>query len=1140
MLKNIFNKKFFFYNSNVLIRAELISIIAFLEFFAFWFSKYDSFVFSYTFIHGISALILMFSIFIGRISILKKNIRDFYNVILLLIIINCIYSAYINDFNRGSFYAVLLTYSYLSFLFSSSKHYLKFVFSFSVILLIALIVIGFKTITPISLIVSSIFMISLAGFVMTSGRKYYKNKIIERENLLNHIFNNSIIGFILVKKESSLIHDVNDKVVSILNISDKKEIIKKKIQSLKIDNQYIFRDLINNSYIIKELKDKRIVKIIQKEIKYKQQDYLLILIEEFKNEVQLKESSEIKKLIDLSEESYHYLFHENTSYMCIIDINNNFIDVNKSLCNATKYSKEELVGKNISLITVKEIENREQLNKEVWLGKKVNFEKSVLTKEGNIIQLEVELMKGKYFGKEVLISNARDIGERKKLEKEALISNERYRNITEQSSIGFVVSDIEGNILENNSAFRNFLGYSKEELSKKTVYDISFKEHIPQYSKVREELIQGKILVGEMEKRYYKKDGSYLCSLIKIVLQKDEQNKPKFFFAQVVDITEIKNAQQKLEISEKSYKDLFNYSEDLLYILNRDNQFVDINLSVLNHYGFKREEIIGSTPIIFSAPGQNNVEEFLKQMMKVWEGENIDTLWWGLKKSGEVFPKRLTIRKGFYLGEEVLVAKGKDISQSYKFEKKLQDQEKLYRDLFERNLAGVYRTSKNGDILECNPAFLKILGYDQEENDKEPLNTNKFYVDEKTREKLLSKVIEKKYVRGEKIELRKKNGDFVTVILNVSAIYDGSNKFEYYEGSVIDITELEIIQDQLYKSEKRYKELIESSSFGIIISKEAKFVFANLKAIQILGYSNKEDLIGKDTFEVLLKKDEKTYSKQIKALVNKRILPFSNYTIKKKGGKLIEVEAKPTLVEYDGKTCVQVSFIDISDRRKIEAATEKIKATEKFNEILQKELKEKEILLKEVHHRVKNNMQVISSILNLQSNYSSDKKVSTILRESQNRIRTMALIHEKLYTTKDFTQISFSNYLRELVENIISSYELKNTKINSEFDLEEVFLSLDQAIPCGLIINELISNSLKYAFINREKGTLKASLKKKEDQIELVISDNGIGLSNEINFKSTETLGLQLVNTLVDQLKGSIELNNENGVSYSIKFNSFE
>ena len=185
-------------------------------------------------------------------------------------------------------------------------------------------------------------------------------------------------------------------------------------------------------------------------------------------------------------------------------------------------------------------------------------------------------------------------------------------------------------------------------------------------------------------------------------------------------------------------------------------------------------------------------------------------------------------------------------------------------------------------------------------------------------------------------------------------------------------------------------------------------------------------------------------------------------------------------------------------------------------------------------------MQVISSILNLQSNYSSDKKVSTILRESQNRIRTMALIHEKLYTTKDFTQISFSNYLRELVENIISSYELKNTKINSEFDLEEVFLSLDQAIPCGLIINELISNSLKYAFINREKGTLKASLKKKEDQIELVISDNGIGLSNEINFKSTETLGLQLVNTLVDQLKGSIELNNENGVSYSIKFNSFE
>ena len=152
----------------------------------------------------------------------------------------------------------------------------------------------------------------------------------------------------------------------------------------------------------------------------------------------------------------------------------------------------------------------------------------------------------------------------------------------------------------------------------------------------------------------------------------------------------------------------------------------------------------------------------------------------------------------------------------------------------------------------------------------------------------------------------------------------------------------------------------------------------------------------------------------------------------------------------------------------------------------------------------------------------------------------MALIHEKLYTTKDFTKVSFDSYLKELSQNIISSYELKNTRINYSFDLDEVYLTLDQAIPCGLIINELISNILKYAFEGKKEGNIFIKLKEEEKRINIELNDDGVGIPDVINIKETETLGLQLVNTLVEQLKGELELKREKGSSFSINFNRFE
>jgi len=194
-------------------------------------------------------------------------------------------------------------------------------------------------------------------------------------------------------------------------------------------------------------------------------------------------------------------------------------------------------------------------------------------------------------------------------------------------------------------------------------------------------------------------------------------------------------------------------------------------------------------------------------------------------------------------------------------------------------------------------------------------------------------------------------------------------------------------------------------------------------------------------------------------------------------------------------------------------------------------------LLKEVHHRVKNNLQVISSILNLQSSYVKDQQILNILKESQNRIKSMAFIHESLYQTKDLSSINFSEYISSLTHNLIHSYSNMDEQVKLSLDIQLIFLNLDLAIPCGLIINEIVSNSLKYAFVgNAGDPEITIKMKTKGDDITLIVGDNGIGLPQHINYRNTESLGLQLVVTLVDQLNGTIDINTKKGTIYTIAF----
>jgi PAS domain S-box-containing protein len=244
-----------------------------------------------------------------------------------------------------------------------------------------------------------------------------------------------------------------------------------------------------------------------------------------------------------------------------------------------------------------------------------------------------------------------------------------------------------------------------------------------------------------------------------------------------------------------------------------------------------------------------------------------------------------------------------------------------------------------------------------------------------------------------------------------------------------------------------------------------------------------------------------------------------------KNGKVKTVEPATVHIGEKGELKVMGILRDVTGRKQAE---EKIKAS----------LHEKNVLLREIHHRVKNNMQIISSLLRLQSRVIEDNKLNEMFMESQNRIRSMALIHEKLYQTEDFARINFAEYIRSLTVHLFHTYKVNPNIVRMNTEVNDVYLDINKAIPCGLIINELVSNSLKHAFPDSKEGEVCIRLSTgKQKRTDLLVSDTGIGLPKSVNFQEPETLGLQLVSDLVKQIEGTVELERGNmGTAFHITF----
>jgi PAS domain S-box-containing protein len=332
------------------------------------------------------------------------------------------------------------------------------------------------------------------------------------------------------------------------------------------------------------------------------------------------------------------------------------------------------------------------------------------------------------------------------------------------------------------------------------------------------------------------------------------------------------------------------------------------------------------------------------------------------------------------------------------------------------------------------------------------------------------------------------------------------------------------METRLKRSEETYRTLAENAKDIIfIISLEDRVDYVNKFAANILGFEP-EDIVGKlrqNLFPMdISEKQRKSIDKAIETQSPvrseiKMSLP--------KGEMWLDTKIIPLKDKNDKIFAVMGISRDVTSQKNTEAA-------------LRSSLDEKVVLLKEIHHRVKNNMQIISSLINLQSDYATDESTIKMFEDSKNRIRTMALIHEKLYMSEDISLINFSKYINSLTTKLLEFYSLKSRSITIKVISDNITMDIDSAIPCGLLINELLSNSIKYAFPDGREGNIVIKMHIKDDYYVLSVEDDGVGFPEEIDFMNPTTLGLQIVQTLAQQLDGNIELETNGFTRFKIIF----
>lgn len=578
---------------------------------------------------------------------------------------------------------------------------------------------------------------------------------------------------------------------------------------------------------------------------------------------------------------------------------------------------------------------------------------------------------------------------------------------------------------------------------------------------------------------------------------------------------------QRTDIVPVARGSVLNGMQDPVLVLDNDNRIVDLNPAAQQLIGWQLPQVRGKSLTAAWPSWRNYADKFSQDDLSVPaitlshdERQHTYTVSVSRLKDwrDEVISRILVFR---------------DISELVDVEEALRHSEEHFRALIENSSDVTIIIGSDASICYVSPALERIF---KRTPDQVVGHSTFDFIHPDDVSQLFASIVEQRLDDAHIMTARFHDAEGHWHILEFTA----RNLLEHpaVQGIVInarDVTEREYIAQTLRQSEERYR-LHFAHVNDVIYSFDSQFTVLSVtpSVERHLGIKP-EELIGKSmlALDVLPAEYlEKAATEAARVLSGERI-EGSVYEFITKDGARVSAEVSGNPLYHDGKI---IGVINVA--RNI---TERMKA----NEQLKASLAEKEILLKEIHHRVKNNMQIITSLLHLQSSASDDPDVRAQFTDSENRIRSMAFVHERLYRSLDLACIDFGDYLKDLIGHLVQAYQAHSKGVVIVIDAENVRFDIDTAIPCGLIVNELVSNALKHAFPDREGGVIRVEAKRdRPDSYCLSVCDNGVGMPSDIDLVHSRTLGLQLVTSLSRQLHGTVSLDGERGTRVALRFSS--